>query len=53
MTLKEAAALLGVKADTLAQQVRKGKLAATKLGRDWWVEPAEVDRYALNHRRAR
>ena len=46
MTLTEAAAVLGVKPDTLRQQVHNGKLAATKVGRDWSVTEAEVARYA-------
>ena len=29
----------------------KGKLKATKRGRDWWVTPKEVQRYRLEHRR--
>jgi hypothetical protein len=44
--LKEAAELLGnVTAETLRIQIGKGKLRATKHGRDWWVEPREVERY--------
>jgi excisionase family DNA binding protein len=45
MTLTEAAALLGVTAATLRQQIAKGKLRATKRGRDWWVTKGEVARY--------
>ena len=45
MTLTEAAASLGVAASTLRQQVRNGKLRASKLGRDWHVAPKEVERY--------
>ena len=36
--------------DTLRQQIGHGKLKATKRGRDWWVTPAEVKRYAAEHR---
>jgi excisionase family DNA binding protein len=46
VTLKEAAERLAVTPDTLRQQIANGRLRATKHGRDWWVEPAEVARYA-------
>lgn len=45
MTLKEAAAILGVTPDTLRQQIAAGRLKATKRGRDWWVTKGEVERY--------
>jgi len=51
MTLNEAAAILGVTAHTLKVQAQRGKLRATKRGRDWWVTPAEVERYRREHRR--
>lgn len=51
MTLIEAATILGVTADTLRQQVRNGKLRATKRGRDWWVTKGEVERYQRENRR--
>ena len=51
MTLPEAAAILGVRADTLRRQVALGKLHATKKGRDWHITPAEVERYRSEHRR--
>jgi excisionase family DNA binding protein len=53
MTLPEAARILGTSADVLRQAIARGSLAAVKHGRDWWVEPAEVDRYRLQHRRAK
>lgn len=52
MTLIEAAALLGVTAATLRQQIANGKLRATKRGRDWWLTRAEVARYQRESRRA-
>jgi excisionase family DNA binding protein len=52
MTLQEAAAILGVTAATLRQQIANGKLRATKRGRDWWVTKAEVGRYQRESRRA-
>ena len=45
MTLPEAAALLGVTAATLRQQIANGRLRAAKRGRDWWVARQEVERY--------
>jgi len=45
LTLREAADQLGVNPATLRQQVNKGKLKATKRGRDWFVQPAELRRY--------
>jgi excisionase family DNA binding protein len=46
MTLQEAAERLGVSPSTLRVQLWKGKLRGTKRGRDWWITPAEVERYA-------
>lgn len=52
MTLTEAAAILGVTPATLRQQIANGKLRAIKRGRDWWVTPKEVERYARENRRS-
>jgi excisionase family DNA binding protein len=52
MTLTEAAALLGVTAATLRQQIARGRLKARKHGRDWSVSPQEVERYRATSRRA-
>ena len=49
MTLAEAAASLGVTAATLRQQIAAGSLRARKVGRDWHVTPAEVERYRRDH----
>lgn len=51
LTLPEAAALLGVSADTLRWQVRNGKLRARKVGPVWTVTPGEVERYRREHLR--
>lgn len=53
VTLKRAAEMLQVTPDTLRQQIRRGVLHAEKLGRDWFVTIAEVERYAAEHRRTR
>ena len=52
MTLKEAAASLGLAVQTLRTQIKLGVLPATKRGRDWFVTPAAVERYRAEHRRA-
>lgn len=44
-TLTEAAALLGVTADTLRQQIKAGRLRAAKVGPVWTVTAKEVERY--------
>lgn len=51
MTLKDAAALLGVTPDNLRAAIARGSMKARKLGRDWIVTPAEVERYRTQHRR--
>jgi excisionase family DNA binding protein len=53
VTLIEAAAILGVTAATLRQQIAKGRIKARKIGRDWQVSPAEVRRYAETRRTVR
>ncbi len=50
LTLKEAAERLGVKRNTLVQQVRKGALAATLSGSVYLVTAEEVERYKHDHR---
>lgn len=45
MILQEAADVLGLAPATLRAQIPKGKLRATKRGRDWHVTPREVERY--------
>jgi excisionase family DNA binding protein len=53
MTLKEAAAILGVTPDNLRGAIARGALKAVKHGRDWWVEPDEIERYRNENRRPR
>ncbi len=45
MTTNETAQSLGIDPGTVRRQIEKGKLRAKKLGRDWHVTPAEVERY--------
>jgi excisionase family DNA binding protein len=51
MTLTEAAASLGVTAATLRQQIAKGKLKARKVGRDWSVSKAAIEKYRSSSKR--
>lgn len=51
LTVREAAASLGVAPSTLRWQIRNGKLEAQKRGRDWYISEAEVARYARENRR--
>lgn len=53
MTLKEAAASLGVTPDNLRGAIARGTLKATKLGRDWIVTPKEVERYRHDNLRGK
>jgi excisionase family DNA binding protein len=45
MTTNEAAELLGLSPKTVRRQIENGAIKAAKRGRDWWVTPAEVERY--------
>ena len=51
MTLKEAAEKLGITPDALRGAIARGSLVARKVGRDWIVDPAEVERYGRENRR--
>lgn len=51
ITIAEAASRIGVAHGTLTIQARRGKLKAKKMGRDWYVSEAEVDRYGKENRR--
>lgn len=51
LTLVQAAEALGVSAVTLRVQIMRGKLRATKPGRDWMVTEREVERYRREHLR--
>jgi excisionase family DNA binding protein len=49
MTLREAAALLGITPDSLRQAIKRGTLKATKRGRDWWVTRKALEDYRSSH----
>ena len=51
LTLTEAAERLGLSPVTLRVQIGKGKLRATKPGRDWMLTEREVERYRREHLR--
>jgi excisionase family DNA binding protein len=46
MTIPEAAAVLGLAPSTLRHQINNRKLKAHRMGRNWYVAPSEVERYA-------
>lgn len=51
LTLTEAGRILGLHPDVLRTQIHRGKLKAKKLGRDWFVTRAEVERYQRENKR--
>jgi excisionase family DNA binding protein len=51
MTIPEAAEALGLSASTLRLQIKLRKLKAHKMGATWYVNPAEVERYARENSR--
>lgn len=50
LTLAEAGIRLGLSASTLRNQVKRGKLRATLIGKTWTVTEREVERYRAEHR---
>ena len=49
MTVAEAAALLGLAPATLTAQVRRGRIRATRFGRQWDISPAAVEAYRAKY----
>lgn len=45
MTTTEAADRLGLTARSVARLIKTGAIAATKRGRDYWIDDAELERY--------
>lgn len=43
LTTKQAAAALGVTVRRVQAMIKAGRLAATKAGRDWLIEPDALD----------
>lgn len=50
VTLAEAALIAGVDASALRHAIADERLAATRIGRDWRVARAELDRYIAERR---
>ena len=50
-SLRTFALALGLAPSTLRVQIMRGRLKATKLGRDWFVDEAEVERYRKESKR--
>lgn len=50
MTTREAADRLGIKPRSVVWAIKQGLIAATKHGRDYWIEADEVERYAVERR---
>lgn len=50
LTTAQAADRLGLKPRSVVQLIRRGLLAATKHGRDYAIDEAEVTRYAVERR---
>lgn len=46
LTTAEAARRLGITARAVTLLCRRGKIAGTKLGRDWFVSAKSVEKYA-------
>ena len=49
-TLSEAAQQLGIKPDTLRQQIAAGRLSAEKVGSFYVVTQTEINRYAAQQK---
>ncbi|MEA4856116.1 MAG: helix-turn-helix domain-containing protein [Solidesulfovibrio sp.] len=45
LTTIQAAEILGIRSETVRQQIQAGRLSAVKHGRDWFIDPDELDRY--------
>lgn len=52
LTTKDAAARLGVTARAVSLLIRSGAIKAQKFGRDWMIDPVEVERYLQERRPA-
>lgn len=50
MLTADAAKLLGIQPRSVNYLIRKGLLTAQKIGRDYHIEAAEVERYARERR---
>ena len=48
---KRAAERLGIKQMAVVIAIRQGRLQATRLGREYMIMPAELERYIRDHQR--
>ena len=46
MTIDQAAEILKLTARRVRVLIASGRLPATKHGRDWWIEPADLAKFA-------
>jgi excisionase family DNA binding protein len=51
ISLTDAAKRAGVARNTIHRAVRLGKLKAIKLGRDWFIDVTDIDRWKAEHYR--
>jgi len=49
LTTIQAAEILGIRPETVRQQIQAGRISAEKHGRDWFIDPDELDRYRREH----
>jgi len=52
MLTSEAAERLSIKKRSVARLIKQGLIVAEKRGRDYWIEPEEVERYARERKPA-
>lgn len=51
LTTQQAADALNLDHRTILQYIRRGLIEATKFGRDWQIDPAEIERYQRKRRK--
>lgn len=50
ITTAEAAERLGIKSRSVVQLIKRELIAASKRGRDYWIEDTEIERYLIERR---
>lgn len=51
LTTQQAADLLDLDRRTILKYIQRGLIQARKFGRDWQIDPAEVERYRQERRK--
>ena len=51
MTVTEAAKALGIAPSTIRHQIKNRKIAAHKMGENWYISPASVELYRKQNKR--